>query len=393
MRGNRLVECRAGRRLLLVICALVAGPTAADAVECGEVLTQDTLLDADLTCPGDGLIVGADGIVIDLGGHVIRSLSFLGAGIRNEGHNDVEIRNGRIEGEFDPGVELVGARGNLLEALVVRDAEVVLIDSHENRIQRNRIGDNHGNGLVLLRSGYNDVIDNVVSDNDNHGILLDFSDHNQLQGNTIQRNDDHIVLWNSNYNNIISNFAQRSGSTGIAILNSHRNLIARNDLSNSETAGVSVHSSHYNRIESNFVSNGFWGVGIIRLILSDHNELAANAVVGTRSSRCNGPSRGVPGIRVSSGTGNRLTGNSVTESCDDGILVESIASQTRLLRNLAADNGDDGLDVEDRKALIVGNTALENGDYGIEAVPGVRGGGNRALGNGNPEQCLGIACH
>jgi hypothetical protein len=51
------------------------------------------------------------------------------------------------------------------------------------------------------------------------------------------------------------------------------------------------------------------------------------------------------------------------------------------------------MDVRDLTALIVGNTAFGNGDYGIEAVRGARGGGNRASGNGNPEQCLNIACN
>lgn len=70
---------------------------------------------------------------------------------------------------------------------------------------------------------------------------------------------------------------------------------------------------------------------------------------------------------------------------------ESTTRETRLLRNLAYDNGDDGLDVADPTAQIVGNSALGNGGYGVEAVPGVQGSGNRAFGNGNPEQCLEIA--
>jgi hypothetical protein len=39
------------------------------------------------------------------------------------------------------------------------------------------------------------------------------------------------------------------------------------------------------------------------------------------------------------------------------------------------------------------NTANDNTDLGIEAVPGViDGGGNKASGNGNPAQCLNVRC-
>jgi hypothetical protein len=108
--------------VLALFCGLTAGSEAASAVECGEVLTQDTVLEADLSCPGDGLVVGADGIVIDLGGHLLRGSGIWSipstAGIRNEGYDDVEIRNGRIE-RFEHGINLVDVAGNRIEALSV----------------------------------------------------------------------------------------------------------------------------------------------------------------------------------------------------------------------------------------------------------------------------------
>jgi hypothetical protein len=39
------------------------------------------------------------------------------------------------------------------------------------------------------------------------------------------------------------------------------------------------------------------------------------------------------------------------------------------------------------------NAANNNGDRGIEAIPGViDGGSNRASGNGNPLRCLNVFC-
>jgi hypothetical protein len=41
---------------------------------------------------------------------------------------------------------------------------------------------------------------------------------------------------------------------------------------------------------------------------------------------------------------------------------------------------------------IVRNRAINNGDYGIGAVPAVTATGNIARGNGNPAQWLNVAC-
>jgi hypothetical protein len=77
----------------------------------------------------------------------------------------------------------------------------------------------------------------------------------------------------------------------------------------------------------------------------------------------------------------------------DGIRVEPAASGTLLRANVTTRNGDDGIDVESPATTITANLANDNTDLGIEAVAGVTdGGGNRASGNGNPAQCVGVAC-
>jgi hypothetical protein len=65
--GPSLVAALAAAMLL----ALSAGPALADHVQCGDVITQDTTLTADLNCSGDGLMIAADGVTLDLAGHSI----------------------------------------------------------------------------------------------------------------------------------------------------------------------------------------------------------------------------------------------------------------------------------------------------------------------------------
>ncbi|MEU6724807.1 right-handed parallel beta-helix repeat-containing protein [Nonomuraea wenchangensis] len=98
--------------------------------------------------------------------------------------------------------------------------------------------------------------------------------------------------------------------------------------------------------------------------------------------------------------GTVLYRNSVVNNGGDGILVRASVTGTHIDNNDVNGNGtrivrEDGIDVDatDAATVIRNNRARNNGDYGIEATPGVTdGGGNRASGNGNPAQCLNITC-
>ena len=80
----------------------LAAPAAAQAsgrdVACGATITSDTKLRADLTnCPGDGLVIGKDGITLDLGRRTIDGTGADGStGIRLNGRREREDqeRNG-----------------------------------------------------------------------------------------------------------------------------------------------------------------------------------------------------------------------------------------------------------------------------------------------------------
>ena len=64
---------------------------------CGQTVRHDVTLRGDLgPCPGDGLVVGADGITIDLGGHAIISASGAHTGIDTTGHRRITVRHGAL---------------------------------------------------------------------------------------------------------------------------------------------------------------------------------------------------------------------------------------------------------------------------------------------------------
>ena len=82
----------------------------------------------------------------------------------------------------------------------------------------------------------------------------------------------------------------------------------------------------------------------------------------------------------------------------DKLDSEDVASQCNapgpvVRENTAFGSGDDGIEVTVPSATLIANTAVRNHDYGIETVAGVTDGGrNHAFANGNPLQCLNIAC-
>jgi hypothetical protein len=99
--------------LALVVALSVAGAVLggsqalAGPVRCGDTIMADTTLDGDLLdCPNNGIVIGADGITLDLNGHTLEGDNalvgpcpedeFCDFGIANDGHNDVRITNGTV---------------------------------------------------------------------------------------------------------------------------------------------------------------------------------------------------------------------------------------------------------------------------------------------------------
>jgi len=104
--------------------AAFAASTQGPAVSCGDTITVNTTLTTDLTCPANGLTIGAPGVVLNLGGHRITG-SGTGFGILANSFlvnaDNAVIRNGTVtrfafgiilSGVFDATVKDVRLIGN-----------------------------------------------------------------------------------------------------------------------------------------------------------------------------------------------------------------------------------------------------------------------------------------
>jgi parallel beta-helix repeat protein len=149
-------------------CVVLAGfvfwsvSTAAADDLCGATIVEDLRLDHDITCAGNGLIVGADGIQINLDGHTIAGAGS-GVGISVVGRTDVSIKGGTVR-SFLRGIEIVKSSG-----VVVHDTHLIDhvdgIDVQDGSVG-NTIKANHFQGnrtrAIMLRSGSSAI---VVKDN------------------------------------------------------------------------------------------------------------------------------------------------------------------------------------------------------------------------------------
>lgn len=385
----RLVRAAVLRTLILALAAttflaLGNGPTLADedqtAVKCGHTITADTELHSDLVnCPGKGIVIGADDIELDLNGHTIDGDGVLGCadfyacdfGVDNTaGHHGVTIEDGSIR-DFatavlvfsgsDNRLRRLSASRNILGGILViaspgtrikhnsisanglttDQAGLIVFDSGEIRIQRNSVRHNGDIGMFLIGIGDSRVERNSVSRNPEAGMFVE-GNGNEVSRNRVSQSVDGMIVTGDG-NTIVGNHMSEMGGFGISFEGGQGNLIVRNLIAGAGAAGIRV---------ADFESEG--GPPAINNVI--HRNRALHAEV-------------------------------------DGVLVESTAADTLLKRNIAIGAGDDGIDVGRAATTLTRNLALRNGDFGIEAVPGVMdGGGNKAHGNGNPAQCLNVAC-
>lgn len=172
-----------------VLGGLAVSPASAQGpapLTCGSVITEDTRLTSDLTgCVEYGLVVGAPGITIDLGGHTISGTGVFvtRSGVYNDGHDGVIVKNGSIR-NFSLGVDAYQAIGSTYERLTISETldGISLNDSDGSRVAASHLHHNR-TGLATIYTDHSSFVVNVVADNSTDGI----SDRSSV-GNTYSFN-------------------------------------------------------------------------------------------------------------------------------------------------------------------------------------------------------------
>jgi hypothetical protein len=410
--------------IAVALLALAPGAASAQPLTCGQTITQDTTLQADLgPCPGDGLVIGAGNLTLDLNGHaIIGNATGDDVGVRDQGYDGVVVEDGRIRG-FRTDVKL-DANQSRTRGITARlgtssgGAAFSISGSYnsiENNVARGQTWESHGFditgshntlsdnaslglGGVAVRGGRNAVTHNVLVDAEFGGLSV-YGPRNLIAGNSVQGGESTTFV--SGPGNVIRENQLHGGSAGSAgpSLGVHGDCRNVRVEGNTVREGMTVGACQNARIEDNSLHAGMDIHG------GSGNTIRQNTVSGAEA----GGAEVGNGIGVYGGSGNSIEKNTISDADLSGIFVgehpyvsgdHSVGTTVR--GNLVTRSGfdsyaghnDDGIHVDDPGTLIGDNTANDNFDYGIQAVPGViDGGGNTASGNGNPLQCLNVVCN
>jgi parallel beta-helix repeat protein len=370
---------------VVAVMALSRADAAAKQLSCGDTITADTTLDSDLVdCPNNAIVIGADGITLDLNGHLVDGdgTEFAGcdpnaevcdSGIVDDGHDGVTVEHGRVR-EFGVGV-LVGTssagkvrHNRLLDISSSKnDFFGIVVASSERSVVRNgsfgRNAGQEGDGLGVFGSDHIRIVGNSFSHNGHLGFLTGDSNNNRIKGNLFSRNDDEAILMEAGERNEITGNDFVQNGAGITLGPGSENVIAHNHVAGGRD-GIRIEDGHGNVVADNVVVDA----GQAGITLGIRNPLIG-------------------------GDNNLVRANVVRDSRKDGFVVVKKDHHSRLKHNVAKGAGDDGFDVQSRTTKLTKNRALRNADLGIEAVQGVNdGGGNRASGNGDARQCVNVKC-
>ena len=303
----------------LAVVGSLAVPTSAQAghLSCGQTITTDTTLDGDIgPCRDYGLIVGANGITLDLNGHRIFGTSSVAdkAGVYLQNRVGVTVRNGTVS-LFDVGVAIEGGSRNLVTA----------INAQDNIGGAGGIG---GDGIALLSTRNNAVVGNRTV---NNGPFSGIGVYSRIDG------DHPRTTGGPSQNNVVD------GNFVVG------NIISRNRVNPTSTDNDGI------RVENDAVFNTFSNNEVLR------NGLDGIALFADTADNI---------VR-----GNRVEGNGfyrTTARRGSGIIVFTRSTRNLVENNLVTRNADSGIDIRPPLSTFPGatnNRILNNTAVGNSALP------------------------
>jgi hypothetical protein len=340
----------AGAGLTAATMVPTAAPAHAQAAPCDRTITANTTLTSDITCN----FRVESGVVFDLGGHTVHGFIIRAGG--SGFSRDVRVTNGTVVGN----ISFVFATGLKLDRLTVRDTTGFAVQPGDNaQVVGNR----------FLNNGV--AIDNFFGGGSN--IAFNTFEHNRTAV-SIQADDNVHVTAN----------VFRDNGAGVGIRDEDE------------------HGASKAVVERNLFTHNRTGLGLTFQCDTVNFRNCDDAVTGT-VIRANT-------FLANDGSGILVRGscpNAVPPDAPPGLVLRCAGVGTQITDNLLVGNGfhppaglpqgDDGITVDGtadtaRLITLTGNRAVHNADLGIDAPGVVDGGGNRAVANGDPRQCVGVAC-
>ncbi|TMG55587.1 MAG: hypothetical protein E6H84_06595 [Chloroflexi bacterium] len=219
--------------------AAAAGSLPTREASCAMRVSASFTIANDLSCQGDGLVIVADNVTVDLGGHTLTGpgmgpqtwpLPQLDSvGVRVAGRSGVTIRNGKTVA-FSTGIYFVDTTASTIDNVTT---------------QHNRFG------FYIHNSTHNTVKGSDVEFNI-YGLHLQSSDDNLLQGNLLARQTYNspggygLYMYSSKSNKVVENTIDSNINWGIWFSDAkenaifHNNVIGNNPQVSDNTEGSNV---------------------------------------------------------------------------------------------------------------------------------------------------------
>jgi parallel beta-helix repeat protein len=348
LRGIRRSAHSGRRRLLPVgvaaaaVCVALLVPAAhADQIACGQVVrTSVTITNSLAGCAGDGLVIGASGITVDLNGNTIQG-SGLGVGILNNGHSDVTIRNGAIL-NFDHGV--------ILNPGTVRNAVTGL-----------NLSKNEWSAIQLNAASGNQVAQNQLSDLGDIGVrLTNGASDNAITGNVVGTGagDSFVVELGSQRNWFEGNLVQVSAGQALRVTDSTNTMVLGNEFAGSSDMGITMTAAPGSVVQANKLGGG----GDAGVLLSGGTASVVRFNAFGQSSDA--------GVILEGMSNSLVKGNSLASAGDAAILLRGGSSDIRVIDNTASHASDAGIFISDGSANTVRGNILTGNAHGIELSGG-----------------------
>lgn len=349
--------------LTATAAAVVLGGTATPAhaagtavTTCGTTVTGEAWLTANLTC-GDGIAVRvAEGATLDLRGHTLR-----GPGTRTSGQGvtlapGATVRNGTITGFYD--------------AVHAGPAGTVTVD--RVTATENATGLSH-HGWVVEPATARVVVTGSTFARNFTGVSAGYFDRIEVRSSRFVDNNWGLDVSLGTGGAVVRDSHFQGNSTGLLC----------SDMSCDVRGGV---------VRDN-EAEGLWqGGGDLRVVgaLVTHNGVGLHSGLGaTHVERTAFHDNGT-GV-VSSYAAATTVETSAFHRNGTGFRGEPDSAGDVLRNNAFLRNGD-GVVTQEPGTSLGRNLAVGSTGWGIHAPGAVDLGGNRAWGNGNQPQCVGVAC-
>lgn len=377
-----------------LVMLLPGDPAIGSHVHCGQVIDKTTRLDADLLdCPGNGVVIGADNIVLNLAGHTIDGTGS-GQGVDNSGGFDhVRITGGTVK-DFETGV--VASESSYVRitklAITTSGTSIRAWDCAHATIAQNDVSGvaevlgyppnvyYRGSGITVLHSNHTLVVDNRVRAE--YRPIFVIGEDDVVKGNLVRESWFGMVIVGANRPIIERNEMLGIRNDALLVSSSRAGVISGNQAAHSEGAAINLSDTDATLVQDN-ASVSTDGIGIYRSYPtgggSDENRIERNTItegggidIGANDTTVikntirggSGPASLGPGINVAADR-QVIRGNTVSEK-ETGITAQGVSDVTITGNLVSASTSSNLKFVNLNRGTVTHNRSLHSTWDGIE---------------------------